>query len=242
MIAHVVNVLDIKPRHHKSHLHIAQPVTLDSMRRAKIDGEVELFSVKHRDDNVPTPEGFNATEDLREVSRHGMPHIGDIIKRLYDASDADIFIYTNVDIAVRPDFYAEVISLSSKHDGFLINRRDVPKSINGVTLNLTTYPLMFSERGKRHIGIDCCVFRRDFVPHMELGYVTIGFAPIGAVLGYQIYKQSKHFKWFKDMHTNYHIGNDSFRDGRKPSEGQKQNHAMAEFLYDHDAVWNRGLE
>ena len=43
--------------------------------------------------------------------RRKLPLLADIIERLYENSDAEWLIYTNVDIAVQPHFYESVASI-----------------------------------------------------------------------------------------------------------------------------------
>jgi len=67
--------------------------------------------------------------------------IQDILNRLYDESNADYFIYTNVDIAVMAHFYVSVSKIIELgYDAFVINRRTIPKCYK----NVEDIPLMFS--------------------------------------------------------------------------------------------------
>ncbi len=55
-----------------------------------------------------------------------LPLIKDILGRLYDASDAEYFIYTNVNIGLMPNFYVAVNAIiESGYDAFVINRRTI---------------------------------------------------------------------------------------------------------------------
>ena len=64
-IAHIINPFNANP---SSDLSTAQPITFESMRRAKEKAkdlvEVELWSAQYLEDRNMIPEGFHATRDL----------------------------------------------------------------------------------------------------------------------------------------------------------------------------------
>ena len=108
--------------------------------------------------------------------------IRDILDRLYAASDADYFIYTNVDIALMPHFYTAVTQLiETGVDAMVINRRTIAKSPS----DPAHLPLMWAQVGEKHPGYDCFVFRRDAYPNFDLGTACIGANWIGRVLAGQ---------------------------------------------------------
>ncbi len=165
-IAHIVNTLHAQPQ---SDLHTAQPVTLKTMLQAKTfaksDVEVQLLSAQFPEDSDACPEGFHQTRDLsRSVLDFGtfkhsrkLPLIKDILDRLYDETDADYLIYTNVDIALMPFFYLSIRDLVLQgHESFVINRRTITDA-NPFPNQL---PRMWAEIGTAHPGLDCFVFPR----------------------------------------------------------------------------------
>jgi hypothetical protein len=246
-IAHILYVTEIRERQRASYLHVAQPLTIKSMINAKKEAEsivdVDLVATTHEDDQIDVPDDFNWAarikkygweyiDSLRDIEPHKeLPRIADIINNLYEYSDADYFIYTNLDIGVRPNFYVEIAKLIEKgYDGFSINRRDLPKEYNGLLLDESQTQLIYTLDGDQHPGIDCVVFKRAFVPSMKMGNVFIGSSPIGQVLMSQIAKQSAKFEWFKDLILTFHIGQDS--PWTSESEYYKANVAEGEGLYE----------
>lgn len=224
-VAHIVNVAEITEFNKKSYLHVAQPVTLKSMVVAKSIAEgsvsVELWAVKHKNENVDVPQAFRWSKEIENyaynyidklsnlVSKKPLPRIKDIISSLYESSDADFFIYTNVDIGLYPDFYLKLAKLvSGGCDACCINRLDLPKKYNDTIINELTFELALIAEGTKHPGIDCFVFRRDIVASLQLGNVYVGFPPIGQVLKTQIELNSDNFLWIKDRGYTFHLGYD----------------------------------
>lgn len=224
-IAHIINVTEINESSKKSYLHIAQPVTIKSMIVAQNMAQglvdVELFAVKHQSESVTLPSEFRQTSDmgkyayeyiesLKDVTPHRpLPRLTDIISSLYEASDADYFIYTNLDIGLYPHFYIEVGNIiQNGFDAFCINRRDLRKAYEGVLLDENKLELAYISEGAEHPGIDCFVFRREIVQSFNLGDVYIGFPPVGQVLKTAIEVNSKNFVWIKDRQLTFHLGSD----------------------------------
>jgi hypothetical protein len=155
-----------------------------------------------------------------------LPRVADILLNLYESSEADFFIYTNLDIGLYPDFYLKVSDLIlDGYDAFCINRRDLAKSYKGVLLDDEKLELAFTIDGEAHPGIDCFVFKREMVPSLSLGNVYVGFPPVGEVLKTQIESNSKKFLWVKDQQYTFHLGSDRYWSklrGDYPRENMKQ--------------------
>lgn len=216
-IAHIVNVIELREEHETSYLHIAQPITIQSMVDAKAktqNCEVQLFAIKNKFDNIKLPPEFNFTDDLERCcydiadslpKEKSLPLIGDILSSLFNVSDADYFIYTNIDIGILPDFYNFINKkIKSGVDALCINRRDMPKYINEKKIDINNFKILFSKKGEYHSGADCFVFRRESFMKMNLGNVFIGAPPIGSVLLNQVKKTSNNFRW---INREYQIEN-----------------------------------
>ena len=245
-IAHIINVAEITESNKKSYLHIAQPVTFKSMivakHMAKEVVEVELCAVKHQHESVDIPSEFKWAksidkyayeyiESLRDiVPRKPLPRVKDILLSLYESSVADYYIYTNLDIALYPDFYLKVNDfILDGYDALCINRRDLTKTYQDVLLDEDKLELAFMTDGKKHRGIDCFVFKREVVPLLDLGNVYIGFPPIGQVLKTQIELHSRKFLWIKDKQCTFHLGSDRYwreSQGEYASENMKQANSL----------------
>lgn len=201
-----------------SDLVIAQPVTFETMRIAcEFAGkgtDVRLFAVQFNDEEqIPLPYNFSRGPMLtRSISDlHPFRHkrklslIKDILDRLYNSTDAEYLIYTNVDIALQPYFYKTVSTIIDQgYDAFIINRRTIPDKFN----RIEQIPKMFAQPGEKHKGWDCFVFHRSLYPKFQLGDAIIGAGWIGRVMITNMACFAKRFHIFEDFHLTFHIGND----------------------------------
>ncbi|MHC4617669.1 MAG: hypothetical protein ACYTEQ_07935 [Planctomycetota bacterium] len=212
--AHIIHPVVVAS---SSDLNVAQPVTFDTMRIARefASGQVQVVHLytKYADEVPPIPEGFQRTPDLeRSVwdvatfrHRRKLALIKDILDRLYEATDAEYLVYTNVDIALLPHFYVVVDRLIDQgYDALIINRRTISKAYQ----HPEDIPLMYAQIGEPHPGHDCFVFQRSVYPHYRLGTTCIGAGRIGAVLAVNLIYNAAKFKEFRDLHLTLHIGND----------------------------------
>lgn len=222
-IAHIVNILEIQPKHESSYLHIAQPVTLKSMLDSKLQSnnpeDIDLIAVKHKDDNIECPKGFRMTPDLTRYcydvfpelpKTRDLPLLSDIFHVLNQVSEADYYVYTNIDIGLFPDFYDFVIDTISKGiNSFTINRLIMPKKSNGIKLDQNNYNLVFDQKGVSHPGFDCFIFPRKILKSINLGNAFIGTPPIGTVLKREIEKSINPFRSFSsEVRKTFHLGDD----------------------------------
>jgi len=232
-MAHIINPVMVGPA---SDLFFAQPVTFETMRVAREFArrqvEVELFTAQYPEDRALVPEGFAATPDLeRSVldlrdfqHRRKLPLLADILNRLAAASDAEYFIYTNVDIALLPHFYTAVNALIEQgHDAFVINRRTISAPYH----NLAEIPLMYAEAGQKHEGHDCFVFRRAVYSQYRLGAVCVGMPWVGRALIWNLVAQAQRFQEFKKSHLTFHLGNELGWQNEKYSDYCAHNKAEA---------------
>lgn len=216
-IAHIINPFNARP---SSDLYTAQPITFESMRSAKEKAkdvvEVELWSAQYFEDRNMIPDGFHATRDLdRSVldlssfeKQMKLPLIGDIVTRLYEESDAEYLIYTNVDIGVYPDFYKEVNRFIDEGlDAFIINRRRLPAHFT----ELDQLDEIYREKGKKHPGFDCFVFHRDLFPEFRFADVCIGVPFIGITFAQNIFALADNYRLLEDEILTFHIGMEIFK-------------------------------
>jgi len=252
-IAHIINVTEITEAKKSSYLHVAQPVTMQSMADAKEstsdDIEVELWCVTNVGEEVDVHPAFNKAPSidgyahdhisaLQEVEKKKpLPRLADIIEALYATSNAEYFVYTNVDIGLFPDFYNDIARrIKSGLTSFCINRRTVEKEFNGDVIGTDNYQRVFDMPSERHPGIDCFVFKRSVVPQLDLGNVFVGFPPIGQVLKTQIEKHSRNFDWLKDEHLTFHLGADAVWLGSEsPYAIANMKEAEGRFIYCYDS-------
>ena len=224
-IAHVLNVTEIDGTKRASYLHIAQPVTMRTMLLAKgvASGKVsvDLVAVKHKNEKVDIAPGFVVAPDfdsyahdhLPELKASGvekpLPRLADILLAASAAPDADYVIYTNLDIGLYADFYLKVAGLiQAGHDAFCINRLDLPKTYDGIVIDESNFELAYFVEPVPHRGIDCFIFKSEYLPKLNLGNVYVGFPPIGQVLKTQIERCAGNFIWIKEGRFTFHLGSD----------------------------------
>lgn len=213
-LGHIINPVIVGKG---SDLYIAQPITLHTMKTAKefaIDKvHVALFSAQYKEDRKIVPDGFYLTPDLdRSIldirsfqKARKLPLIGDILDRLYEATDAEYFMYTNIDVALQPYFYIAVNTLIDKgYDAFTINRRTISREYTSID----EVPMMYAEIGEPHKGWDCFVFKREIYPEYEFGTACIGAGWIGRIMLSNLACFGKNFTIFKDLQLTFHIGNE----------------------------------
>lgn len=186
--------------------------------KQRVEGkiEVDLLTAQFPEDRNMVHSAFRACSDLtRSVLDLGtfskqlkLPILADILKRMYEESDAEYLIYTNVDIGVYPQFYDVVNALiDSGLDAFIINRRRIPAHFT----RLEDIPAIYDEIGKKHPGFDCFVFHRDLYPKFELKEVCIGVPFIGITLAQNLFALSNNFKLIDREILTFHIGMEIFK-------------------------------
>ncbi|MEK6480092.1 hypothetical protein WJR50_21295 [Catalinimonas sp. 4WD22] len=217
-IAHIINPVKVTS---SSDLHVAQPITFESMRVAKevaekqnSDLQISLLSTQYAEDHEIIPDYFHKTSDLkRSVLDFGsfrksrkLPLLKDILDKLIEAPLAtDYYIYTNVDIALIPHFYLSIKKyIEGGYDAFVINRRTITDRYT--TIN--DLPLMYAEIGEQHPGYDCFVFPAHIYNKFVLHRIIIGAAKVGLGLYLNMRVFSNNFKEFSDQHLTFHLGND----------------------------------
>ncbi len=239
-ISHIVNIF--KPRE-DSEFHYIQPITLASMILAKKEAltqniQVDLVSAQFEKDKSVVPSEFRMTDSLTRSAKSLLgrddippfPLIGDILSRLKDAQ-SDYYVFTNIDIALRPDFYIKINDfINSGLDAFIINRRRIP----GHFRKVEELPLMFKEPGKPHPGFDCFVFHRDILQKIQTGDICIGIPFIGIVLAQNLFCYSGNFMLFENEYLTFHIGEEVFKKRNKALF----KHNRAEFWKVISEIWN----
>ena len=221
--AHIINLFDAPST---SDLKLAQEVTVASMVKARNtaieDVSVELLSAQANEDRHLISNEFRCTADLatnvqdfRSFDKKlELPILRDILDRAFNESEADYIIFTNADIGVQPHFYQKVNEfIEDGHDAFMINRRRISAKFNSVN----ELEQMYAEKGLKHPGFDCFVFKRDLYPKFSLANVCIGVPFIGITLSQNIFCFAENPKAFTDEYLTFQIGLEIFKK-RAPKE------------------------
>ncbi len=214
-IAHIINPVNTPLGHELS---IAQPITYETMRHAKKFAkktkrmDIELWCTGYEEDQPVFPVGFEVAPLLDKSildyhtfasTQRKLPLFCDILDRLYDSSDADYFIQTNVDIGLMPHFYTAVARLIDKgFDALVINKRIIWKKYKSVD----DIPLMYSDPGTDHNGCDCFVFKRNVYPEYNLGEICMGTPWSETALVANMIAYAKKFRHILKSHLTFHIG------------------------------------
>jgi hypothetical protein len=222
-IAHIINPFNASQ---ESDLYTAQPITFESIKNAKKNAEdivnIELWSAHFKEDEQTVPDFFNKTYHLtRSVldtktfeTKIKLPFIADILQRVYDESEAEYIIYTNVDIGLYPNFYLEVNKIINEgHDAFIINRRRLKPYYTSVN----DLERIYLDKGKSHPGFDCFVFHRHLFPKLVLNGICVGVPFIEISFAHNLFAFSQQFKLFENEFLTFHIGEEIFKK-RAPKE------------------------
>ncbi|HLP21148.1 MAG TPA: hypothetical protein VK174_12640 [Chitinophagales bacterium] len=260
-LAHIINPVKVDTN---SDLHVAQPITFETIRTAselaKGKVGVELYTVCYPEDREIIPDFFNRLPDLeRSIQDFGKfsrtkkyPLIGDVLQAVFAATDAEYLIYTNMDIALMPQFYVAVAGiLKEGYDAVLVNRRGISTKYRSIA----DLPMMYSEFGKPHPGFDCFVFKRELLNKLILADVCIGVPFIEVSLTHNLIAFADRLKLVDDLHLTFHLGSEVmppvdeeyYRHNRKEYEQKiypriKSNLDISKFPYSNLPVYKRMLK
>lgn len=117
----------------------------------------------------------------------------------------DIFVFTNVDIALVPGFYGFLEAVFSRGaDCAIINRR----TISGMYEDEHDLPLMSGEAGEPHPGFDCFAFRGRLRDALLPYDSCVGISRVMLPLVHQLLARADRPVVLLDAHATYHLGDD----------------------------------
>lgn len=213
--AHVINPVNAPAG---SELSVIQPITFEAIRKAHefCEGkpEVELYTVSYPEDHPIIPPYFKKLPDLTrsvlDVAKfttiRKYPLMMDVFNAVYNGSNADYLIFTNMDITLMPHFYATVddVLKEGSYDALLVNRRGISGKYNKVE----ELPLMYAEFGKPHPGFDCFIFKRELLDKLILENICVGVSFSEVALVHNLIAFAEKLKLVDDMHLTFHIGSE----------------------------------
>jgi hypothetical protein len=211
---HIINPVKVSE---SSDLYIAQPITFETMRRAKAFAkdlvDINLITAQYEEDKEIIPNYFLQTPDLKKsvmdyrafTKQRKLPLLKDILQRAVDfEANTDYVIYSNTDIALMPFFYSFINEkIKEGFDAFVINRRTISKKHT-----LESLYSAYSEFGIEHPGYDCFIFRKEIFKKFILEKICIGAKSVGLALYLNLELYSNKFCEFDIEHLTFHIGND----------------------------------
>lgn len=214
---HVVHIINPVKVSEKSDLHYAQPITFESMVRArnfsKHTDKIKLVCTHYEEDRSIIPVEFQSLSNLSrsvldvnpKLKQRKLPLIADILAKLEEVDGFNYLIFTNMDIALMPYFYDTVFSYIEKgHDAIVINRR----RISGEYRTIDQLPLMYADMGKSHPGFDCFVIKKELLQEFVLGDICVGISFLEATLVHNIFSFATNPLFVPDAHLTFHIGMD----------------------------------
>ncbi|MCF6224847.1 MAG: hypothetical protein L3J22_00890 [Xanthomonadales bacterium] len=229
-IAHVINPFKCQ-QDHPSYLYYAQPITFESMSRAKneaakFDLNIELYAATYPEDDEFVPDYFQRLPNLKastlseypDIADRKLPFINEILVSLYNNCTAPYLVFTNSDIGLKASFYITVNNyINAGYDAFIITRRDnIPKVVDDKRLTAEDLELIYQQPGRTHPGNDCFVFHRNLLAQINIQDMFIGFPPWGRLLKHELEQNAKKFHVFRELHETFHMGRDrSWRAGPK---------------------------
>lgn len=243
-IAHLINPFKCS-EDNPSYLYYAQPITFKSMRNSQIEAikvgiDIKLYSVNYPEDDEIIPNYFIKLPHLKKSTLTEFPEISKnkklpIIQEMFDSilqnTDADYIIFTNADIGVQKNFYKKIYSFIVKDnlESFIINRRNnIPKFINNLRLTENNLDIIYKEKGRKHPGKDCFIFKRDILEKINMGKMFTAHPPWGFTLHKLMNKINKNTHLFTDEFLTFHLGRDI--NHRNNLELFKKNKEIAEKL------------
>lgn len=138
-----------------------------------------------------------------------LPLIADILSVGAAAATGSHLVFTNMDIALQPDFYIQLHTLIGTRldpeTPFIVYRRNIPRHYTSPD----ALPRMYAETGEIGYGFDCFVFPKAYAASLDLGLCCVGaghfdyllFMALDAASGFRIQRVN-------DLRLTFHIGND----------------------------------
>ncbi len=213
--AHVINPVKVPAT---SDLYLAQPVTFESIRRAKEFAagitDVELYTICYPEDNEIIPAFFtrlpNLTRSVLDLGKFTRPKkypvLLDVLTALSKATEADFLIFSNMDISLMPQFYAAIneIIKNENCDALMVNRRGLTTKYTSVN----QLPLMYAEFGKPHPGFDCFVFKRELLGKLILENICVGVSFSEVAMVHNLIAFAQKLNLVDDLHLTFHLGSE----------------------------------
>lgn len=224
-LVHIVNPVSVTEGHD---LELAQSVTYQSMREAAAFAlrndsalSIEFVSTQFSEDEAAVPADFiqlsMLSRDSTQVGNFNtpkkLPLVDEIVNRAYQyiqdslSEDEQVYIiFTNIDIGLLPHFYCYAAWLIRVgHDVSIINRRQIQSFYD----SCEDLPIMLSDYGHIHLGLDCFIFKSEYVDKFVSHNSIIGMAYVMRPLYFNLMVLARNPVILADAHATFHIGIDS---------------------------------
>ena len=209
--SHIINPVSEKEN---SELFDIQKITFESLQRAikrtRPGISVEMICVATQPAFENLPGEFSkkvilsrSVADIKKfIEERRLPVIYDLLSEGIKNSDGDYIVFTNIDIALMPDFYNVVNWYIEKgHDAIVINRRRIPAKLKTAPLEV-----MQAHAGKMHSGYDCFVFKKSLFEKFIPTNICIGVPPAGNDIFYNLFTFAENPLLLTERHLTFHLG------------------------------------
>jgi hypothetical protein len=188
----------------------AQQVTLESMRVAQNaaanEVQITLGAVTIEGDEIEIPDfmcHLGVIRSAHEIASANLPYMQDILNVAKDSDRYEVVMYSNMDIAIQPALYKEVLSYYKRgYDAFCINRRRIVNRYKSV-MELSE---MYLDKGLPHPGLDMFVMSKAVLNKINVGKVVIGRPYVDMALLYAIVAASERFTLLARKQLTFHLG------------------------------------
>lgn len=212
---HLVHIINPVKVNKNSDLFTAQPITFGSMiaakNHSKFKDHILLCTTQYEEDLEIIPAEFRKLSNLDQsvidvnssLKLKKLPLIKDILYKIHEVKNCEYCLYTNVDIALMPQFYDVVFHyINNGHDAIVINRR----RLNNDYSTPEELPLMYSDLGKSHPGFDCFVFKKELLDTFILDEICVGIPFLETTLVHNIFSFASNPLYIPNAHLTFHIG------------------------------------
>lgn len=202
-----------------SSLKLIQDVTFNSLQVAKeatVVGNafVEQYIAVYSDEEIPYLDFNNCRLilDRSSLSLAGSPFtlryalLDEILDKVFEKSNADFIIYSDLDIALKPDFYKGVIELIEKGiDAFAISNHVLNQKYN----RLEQFPTMIEAESIKQNEAGCIVYSRNYHKRLLLGNSFAGHNWTNVLLICNLMAVCDSFRLFDDSKLTFSLDMDS---------------------------------
>jgi hypothetical protein len=201
---------------------IASRITFASLRRAVheartagLDVEVRAVVLSGDEGAIEPPaiQGMPLTRTVQQIRElhpvRPLPLISDILIQGSTGATGEYIVFTNMDIAVQPNFYIGLRDLIANRFGpftpFVVYRRNIDVRFS----RADQLAEMYGAEGTVGYGFDCFVFNLRYIGELDLGNCCIGsahfdnllFMGLDAASGFRMGR-------VRDIPLTFHIGNE----------------------------------
>lgn len=192
----------------------AQSITVESIEKAlaydRDNLKVEVRAVSFPEESLSHEEiqSFpilrSSTLDIDGLGNRKLPYLGEILAGFGDCSDIDICVFTNIDIALQPHFYAFVAEeWRNGRDAMSICRRTVYPSGNKASISH-----LLAQKGTSHPGHDCFVFDSSLIYGIRPVNAAMGAEYVALAMLWQLMLLARNFAYLTDVCATFHLGDD----------------------------------